>query len=134
MKSCGAAARAAIGQLPTALKVTAASAWALFNEWMNNPAHAKWPGGESLADVQLRVWDFMQEVIAENHRHSVVITSHLFSILVLLCKLLGMDLCDFRRLNLSVASMSVAELDREKARLVKFNDTCHLEHADLSIT
>ncbi len=97
-----------------------------FKAWTIDPASIRWPGGESLPELQERVWDAVQGIISRNHTRSVVITSHFFVLLTLLCKILDLSLSDFRKLNISVASISVVEFVGDKARLVSFNETCHL--------
>jgi len=98
-----------------------------FSKWMSDPAGARWPGGESMADLQRRVWDVVMGIKTDHADGTVVITSHLFTILTIMCEILGMKLSEFRRLNLSVASISEAEFNGNQSRLLKFNDICHLE-------
>ncbi|MDY6912159.1 MAG: histidine phosphatase family protein, partial [Chloroflexota bacterium] len=76
-----------------------------FKLWTDDAAAAQFPGGESLPELQGRVWEAVENIIAANHLKSVVITSHFFALLTLLCKVLDLGLSDFRRLNLSVASI-----------------------------
>lgn len=98
-----------------------------YSDWIANPAYARWPGGESLKELQSRIWDFIQSISNTDWEGAMVITSHLFSILTILCRILGMELSTFRRLNLSVASISIVELSAEQSYLMLFNDTCHLD-------
>ncbi len=97
-----------------------------FNIWTTDPASARWPGGETLPELQQRMWDAARSVISGDYSKSVVIASHFFSLLTLLCQILELSLSEFRRLNLSVASISEVEFAGEKGKLVYLNDTCHL--------
>ncbi|MFO8009715.1 MAG: histidine phosphatase family protein [Dehalococcoidia bacterium] len=98
----------------------------LHRVWRADPAAARWPGGESLSELQERAWAAVNDIIENSGHNSVLIISHLFVINVLLCRILGMGISDFRRLDTSVASISVVEFAGDKVRLVSFNDTCHL--------
>ena len=98
-----------------------------FRVWTTDPALIRWPGGESLPELQVRVWGVVQHIISQRHSESVAIISHFFVLLALLCKVFGLSLSDFRKLNIGVASISVVEFVDGKARLVSLNETCHLE-------
>ncbi len=98
-----------------------------FNVWLKDPAMARWPGGESLPELQTKVWNAVENIASAGHEKSVVIASHFFALLTLLCKVLDMDLSSFRKLNLAVASISVVEFHEGKSRLISFNETCHLK-------
>lgn len=97
-----------------------------FKTWTLDAASARFPEGESLPELQDRVWACVQSIIARNHHGSVVVASHFFALLTLLCKILDLDLSDFRRLNISVASISIIEFSGNRTRLTAFNETCHL--------
>ena len=98
-----------------------------FKVWADDPAVARWPGGESLPELQTRVWRVVENIVAENCKELVVIASHFFALLTLICKILDMDLSNFRKLNLAVASISIIEFYDGKFRLVSFNETFHLK-------
>lgn len=99
----------------------------LIKQWLSEPASVIMPGGESLANVQERAW-LAVEKIRENHPDDVVmVVSHNFVILCIICKALGLDLSQFRRLRPHVASISILNIGRRGMSLVLFNDTCHLE-------
>ena len=97
-----------------------------FEMWSTDARAARFPGGESLPELQERVWEAIQSIIASNHSNSVVVASHFFALLTLICRVLDLDLSDFRKLNISVASISKVEFLENKSRLVCFNETCHL--------
>ena len=99
----------------------------LIKQWLSDPAFVIMPGGESLANVQERAW-LAVEKIREKHPDDVVmVVSHNFVILCIICKALGLDLSQFRRLRPHVASISILNIGRRGTSLVLFNDTCHLE-------
>ncbi|MBM3132041.1 MAG: histidine phosphatase family protein, partial [Chloroflexi bacterium] len=82
-------------------------------------------GGESMRELQTRAWGAVQE-ITKRHEESVVVTSHLFAILAILCKALDLNLSNFRNFNLGVGGISTLEFAGDRRRLVSFNETCHL--------
>ncbi len=100
-----------------------------FHAWSTAPASVRWPGGESMPELQERIWHAVSGIIAYGYVDSVVLTSHFFSLLALLCSVLSLDLSNFRRLNIGVASISVIEFKEGNARLVSLNDICHLDNA-----
>ncbi len=98
-----------------------------FQAWTTDPASTRMPGGESLPEVQERVWSAVTQIRQQNHLHPVILVSHFFSLIALFCKLLDLRLSDFRKLYLGVGSISRVEFNEDKAKLLSFNDTCHLE-------
>ncbi len=88
------------------------------------------PGGERLIDVQRRAWTAVQLIAAQHSHDTVCAVTHNFVILSLLATVLKIDLAHFRRLRHAVAAISVVDLTREQARIVRLNDTCHLEKED----
>lgn len=97
-----------------------------FRLWESDAALAQLPGGESLTELQNRVWSSIQGVIARNHNDPIIVVGHFFVILSILCKVLDIPFLEFRRFGMDVGSISILEFNGNKAKLVSFNDTCHL--------
>jgi len=97
--------------------------------WLSGrAAYEPMPGGERLLDVQERAWQAIERIRERQEQQgTVVAVTHNFVILTLLCRALGLDLADFRRLRHGVAAKSVLEMGRHRVVVVSFNDTCHLE-------
>lgn len=96
--------------------------------WLGDQAaHEAMPGGERLLDVQERAWQAIERIRERQEHGTVAVVTHNFVILTLFCRVLGLELADFRRLRLSVAAKSVLEMGRDRIIVVGFNDTCHLE-------
>jgi broad specificity phosphatase PhoE len=96
--------------------------------WLGGQAaHEAMPGGECLLDVQERVWQSIDRIRERQEHGTVAAVTHNFVILTLLCRVLGLELADFRRLRHGVAAKSVLEMGRDRIIVVGFNDTCHLE-------
>lgn len=100
----------------------------LLEAWLGaeGPEHPM-PGGERLVDVQARAWQAVEGLAARHPDQEVVAVSHNFVILSILVRALGMELASFRRLRHSVGAVSVIDFRGGRARLIRLNDTCHLE-------
>jgi len=96
--------------------------------WLGDQvAHEAMPGGERLLDVQERAWQAIERIRERQEHGTVAAVTHNFVILTLFCRVLGLELADFRRLRHGVAAKSVLEMGRDRIIVVGFNDTCHLE-------
>ena len=78
-----------------------------------------------MGELQQRVWACIED-IKRKHSGSVLVVSHNLAILVLLCKVLGLDISSFHKLKQDVAAISEIELTEEGSRLLRLNDVCHL--------
>lgn len=84
------------------------------------------PGGESLPEVQQRSWGLVRRLAAKHPGGSLVLVTHYFVILSIICSVLELPLSQISRLRLSTGSISIFNLDSYEARLELFNDTCYL--------
>lgn len=84
------------------------------------------PGGESLLELKERVWPALVELTGAHPEGQVVIASHYFVTLVVVCTVLGMPLEYLDRLRLGTASITVVRMSRESAFLEVLNDRGHL--------
>jgi broad specificity phosphatase PhoE len=100
---------------------------AFWNEWRKGDPDLRLPAGESLEELQKRVWWAVERIIERHTDDTVVVVGHLFTNLVIICGALGLDLRNMRRLRLAPASISVVEFTTHGNTLLLFNDTCHLE-------
>lgn len=83
-------------------------------------------GGESLTEVQQRAWNTIQRLVDKHGDGAIVIVSHYFVILSIICSVLGLPLSEMGRLKLDVGSISTIVFNERGARLTLFNDNCHL--------
>jgi broad specificity phosphatase PhoE len=98
--------------------------------WLGSgAAYQPMPGGESLLDVQERAWRALERICGSGERETVVVVAHNFVILTILCRVLGLELAEFRRLRHSVAAVSVLNVHDGQIMVLRLNDTCHLETA-----
>jgi broad specificity phosphatase PhoE len=100
----------------------------VLERWMTpEGAFAPLPGStERLADVQVRARAAIDAIAARHVDETVVVVTHNFVILALLCSLIGLELGEFRRLRQSVAAISRLDLRGERVQVLTLNDTCHL--------
>ena len=83
-------------------------------------------GGESRIEVQERAWGAIQR-LADNHRNgAIVVVSHYFVTLSIICSVLNLPLSEMGRLRLDTSSISTILFDERGIRLTLFNDNCHL--------
>lgn len=94
-------------------------------KWQKGEGSEKLPGGESLADLQQRSWTAVQR-IAANHDGTVVLVSHYFVILTVICAALGLPPSGIRRFRVAVGSMSTLDFKDGRTVLTSLGDTCHL--------
>jgi probable phosphoglycerate mutase len=92
-------------------------------------AYEPMPGGERLLDVQERVWQALERICGSRGQETVAVVTHNFVLLTILCRVLGLDLADFRRLRHNVAAVSVLQVQDGRMTVLGLNDTCHLEAA-----
>lgn len=85
------------------------------------------PGGESLAKAQQRAWSAVQRLVSQHPDGLIVIASHYFVLLAVICQALNLPLLEMSRLRLNAASISTLTFDGRSPRLLLLNDTCHLE-------
>ena len=85
------------------------------------------PGGESLKEVQQRVWSTVQRLVSQHPDGLIVVVSHYFALLTIICHGLNLPLLEMARLRLDAGSMSILTFDGQFPRLLLLNDTCHLE-------
>ena len=83
-------------------------------------------GGEPLADLQKRAWGAVQHIVDQYADGVIVVVSHYFVILTIICAVLGLPLSQMGRLRLGISSTSTIIFDGSLGRLTSFGDSCHL--------
>lgn len=95
---------------------------AYLEDWV----HVAPPGGESFRQLTERVRGALQEVLGRPAEHLLVV-AHGGTIRAAVCLLLGLDPLFRRLFTLGNAALVELEVGEKEARLVRWNDTCHLE-------
>ena len=98
----------------------------LLERWLRTPASVRMPHGESLAEVQRRVWSTIQRIVRRHLDGGVVVVSHNLAILAVLCKVINLDLNHFRRLRQDLGARNTIEFEKRRRMLVSMNETWHL--------
>lgn len=69
--------------------------------WRIEPAELRVPGGERLIDVQRRAWEGLKRIAGRHEKgETVVVVSHNFPILGIICHVTGTDLNNYRSFRL----------------------------------
>jgi broad specificity phosphatase PhoE len=102
-------------------------------KWWQDGEAMRLPNGESLVELQQRVWNAIEGVL-ERHRTSsdlnrdgtaVVVVSHYFVTLAIILKALDLPLEYFIKFRLDLGGVSILEFRDYGARLLTFNDTSY---------
>jgi probable phosphoglycerate mutase len=91
------------------------------------PSRIRFPGGESLLDVQARAVAEIERIASAHPRDTVAVVTHADVVRLALAHYAGMHLDDLQRLVVDPASVSVIALGEGSARLLKANDTGGLD-------
>lgn len=75
--------------------------------WRTEPAELQVPGGERLIDVAERAWSGLNQIV-ERHASSenIVVVSHNFPIVGIVCRITGTHLNDYRNFHLDPCGIS----------------------------
>ncbi len=84
------------------------------------------PEGESLIDLRQRSWDFIRKINRIHVDSELVVVSHYFVVLTILCSALMVPLSRITRFRLSTGCINILNIDKKEARLELFNDTGYL--------
>jgi broad specificity phosphatase PhoE len=96
----------------------------LYSGWLRNPHKVKFPRGESLSDVRLRLQNFINH-LTSTHRGNVAVVSHRVICKVLICMLLGLDDSKFWNVRIDCGGITIFDYDNGAFTLVKHNDTSY---------
>lgn len=94
------------------------------NQWMIDHSSVTMPQGESLQEVQDRVWPVIQRIMSTSENALVV--SHSFVIITIMCKVRNLSLSHSKEMRVGVASKTCLEISNSTIDVVLFNDTEHL--------
>jgi broad specificity phosphatase PhoE len=95
--------------------------------WRQGQGSEKMPGGESVVDLANRAWPAIERIIDKHEGRIVVVASHYFVTVVIICRALGLPLNHIERIRVQNASVSTLDFGDNGACLVSLGDTCHLQ-------
>lgn len=94
----------------------------LWAKILHAPAEVRFPHGESFGEVQQRVIEALQAILARHGEKEVVaVVFHADPIKLALAHFLGLPLNSFQRLNVDTASISAVWVGKELTRLLFVN-------------
>ena len=101
-------------------------------QWWQDGEATKLPNGESLVDLQQRVWKVIEGLLEKhktnpelNKDATAVVVSHYFVTLAIILKALNLPLDYFIKFKLDLGGVSILEFRDYGARLVTFNNTSY---------
>jgi len=100
---------------------------ALFERWLNAPDMARFPGGESLADLTARAADAVRLMVDHYPDDVVIAVGHDSVNRAILMQALAQPLSAYWRLGQSPCGISEIEIVADRMRVVRMNETAHLE-------
>lgn len=95
-------------------------------EWktvQNSPSSMYFPGGEGLAQVQVRAMSAIHKALAKKGKGSDVFVTHGDVIKTIVSSVLAMHLDDFQRIVIDPASVTVLDYSSDKPRVLLMNDS-----------
>jgi len=91
------------------------------------PSRVRFPGGESMTEMQARIVGCLEAVVADHPGEIVVVVSHADPIKAAIAHYTGLHLDQFQRIVVSPASVTAFQLSAHGAAMVKCNDTGNLD-------
>jgi broad specificity phosphatase PhoE len=99
----------------------------LHETWVKTPGRVKFPGGESLKEVRLRVENLLSDLLEDHFGETVALVSHRVTCHVALCVALGLPNDSIWHLRQDVGCINEFE-ERDGVYVVTLmNDTDHLQ-------
>ncbi len=95
-------------------------------QWNAGLGTEKLPGGESLSDLRERAWNIITRISAKHREETVVVVSHYFVILTIICAALNIPLPTLRKMRAQPASISIITINNNLNRLDAFGISSHL--------
>jgi len=100
----------------------------LLKNWFQEAADTVMPGGESMRQLQERAWAAVKSIVSSyDPDDRVVAVSHNLALCTVVCKLLKIEIADFRRFKISPACVTTVEFGNAWPVILSLNDTSHLD-------
>lgn len=98
----------------------------LYETWRTRPERARFPGGETLEQVEARAWRFLVDVAGSDMKGPALLVTHRVVSKLLLCKAMGVGAAGFWRVRQDTTALNLLEWARGDWVVRLVNDTCHL--------
>ena len=105
------------------------------SEWkqvQNSPSSFRFPGGESFTEMQLRIWNSLEELAAAHRGQCIVVVSHADPIKAAVTYAQGVPLDLFQRTVISTCSISALVLGGPTPLVLSVNNTGSLKELQAS--
>ena len=99
----------------------------LVKSWLTRGLDFKYPGGESVAELNNRVIKFFDRLEKHTPEETILVVAHSGVLRLLICNLLRIELTHWRQLRTDLASLSIVETYPQSAILSLLNDVSHLK-------
>jgi phosphoserine phosphatase len=99
----------------------------LFATWFASPQLVRFPNGESLQDLAARCANALRCVLAHHPQDTIVLVGHDSVNRALLLQCLGLSLSAYWRLAQAPCCLNEIDIDSEKVRIMRVNETHYLE-------
>jgi alpha-ribazole phosphatase len=96
----------------------------VLGNWSIRP---KFPGGESLDELNSRLQIFLKRLKRHKPEETILIVAHAGTLRLMICNLLAIGLEHWRHMRLDLASLSILETYPQGAILNLLNDVSHLK-------
>lgn len=97
--------------------------------WKEDPLPVRLGGGETLGELQERVWAGLEDVLAKHPEGGqILIVAHGYAIITLLAKALDLPLKNFRRLWQDPTGLSELSVRGDSIIVKRINDIGHLDY------
>jgi len=94
--------------------------------WVNWSPQLRFPDGESVHELNIRVSKFLDRLKKHAPDEHILIVAHAAPLRLLVCHLLGIEIDHWRRMRISLASLSIVDTFDQKGILTLLNDVSHL--------
>ena len=94
--------------------------------WLSRSLNLSFPDGENFDKFNNRVSKFLSRLDKHTPEEVILIVAHAGPLRLLLCHILGLEICHWRQFRLDFASLTILETYSEGAIVNLLNDVSHL--------
>jgi len=94
--------------------------------WLSHSLNLSFPDGENFDKFNNRVSKFLSRLDKHTPEEVILIVAHAGPLRLLLCHILGLEICHWRQFRLDFASLTILETYSEGAIVNLLNDVSHL--------
>ncbi|MFC1903572.1 histidine phosphatase family protein [Chloroflexota bacterium] len=99
----------------------------LMEKWPNRDLTFRYPGGESMTELNSRAIKFLSRLNKHSSEETVLVVAHNGVLHFVICHLLQIDAICWRQVRTDLASLSIIETNPNGSILTLLNDVSHLK-------